>query len=267
MALLQVIANIAAPRIASAQYRLELQQTQLRLERSNKELQESLAQLAHNQTMMIESEKMAALGVLSAGIAHEINTPLGFAISNINIINHDYLPDITMRLNTLKKASPLTEELKNVVFDEELSFILNDLDQLTTETVKGLNSAKQIMLDLKRFSRNESDVHELSDINKGIQSTLNILRNELKDNCNVHLALNPLPETTVNMGKLNQVFMNLILKAKQSFDTTGDIYISTQVHEKNIVITIRDTGCGIPEADLKNIFTPFYTTKPIGEGT
>ncbi|WP_372769420.1 hypothetical protein, partial [Pseudoalteromonas sp.] len=69
------------------------------------------------------------------------------------------LPEITMRLNTLKKASPLTEELKNVVFDEELSFILNDLDQLTTETVKGLNSAKQIMLDLKRFSRNESDVH------------------------------------------------------------------------------------------------------------
>lgn len=267
MALLQVIANIAAPRIASAQYRLELQQTQLRLERSNKELQESLAQLAHNQTMMIESEKMAALGVLSAGIAHEINTPLGFAISNINTINHDYLPEITTRLNTLKNDPSITDELKNAVFDDELRFILSDLDELTAETVKGLNSAKQIMLDLKRFSRGESDVHELSDINKGIQSTLNILRNELKDNCKVHLALNPLPETTVNMGKLNQVFMNLILNAKQSFDSKGDIYISTKVHESNIVITIRDTGCGIPEADLKDIFTPFYTTKPIGEGT
>ncbi|MDE3272015.1 sensor histidine kinase [Pseudoalteromonas sp. G4] len=170
-------------------------------------------------------------------------------------------------MNTLKNDPSITEELKNAVFDDELSFILSDLDELTAETVKGLNSAKQIMLDLKRFSRGESDVHELSDINKGIQSTLNILRNELKDNCKVHLALNPLPETTVNMGKLNQVFMNLILNAKQSFDSKGDIYISTKVHENNIVITIRDTGCGIPEADLKDIFTPFYTTKPIGEGT
>ena len=267
MALLQVIANIAAPRIASAQYRLELQQTQLRLERSNRELQESLAQLAHNQSVMIESEKMAALGVLSASIAHEINTPLGFAISNINTIKQDYLPDIISRFTALKNDPSVSNEIKSRVFDDELTYILDDLTELTSETVNGLNSAKQIMLDLKRFSRGDSDVHELSDINKGIESTLNILRNELKDTCKVHLTLNPLPETTVNMSKLNQVFMNLIINAKQSFDGDGEIFIVSMVKEQNIVISIRDTGCGIPQADLKDIFTPFYTTKPIGEGT
>ena len=123
------------------------------------------------------------------------------------------------------------------------------------------------MLDLKRFTRDDSDIFILSDINKGIESTLNILRNELKTNCEVVLDLQPLPEVSVNIGKLNQVFMNLIMNAKQTISEQGSISISTKFVGNWVEIKVHDTGCGIPQPHLKDIFTPFYTTKPVGEGT
>jgi len=266
-ALLQVIANIAAPRIASARYQLKLKQTQLRLERSNQELKQSLNELAKNQSALIQAEKMASVGVLSAGIAHEINTPLGFSISNLNTVLEDFMPELTQVIQRVKLDPDLSVASRSLLYDEEFNYVLNDLSVLTQETLNGLKSAKQIMLDLKRFSRDDSDIFILSDINKGIESTLNILRNELKTSCEVTLDLQPLPEVSVNIGKLNQVFMNLIMNAKQAISEQGRISISTKFVGSWVEIKVHDTGCGIPQPHLKDIFTPFYTTKPVGEGT
>ena len=266
-ALLQVIANIAAPRIASARYQLKLKQTQLRLERSNQELKQSLNELAKNQSALIQAEKMASVGVLSAGIAHEINTPLGFSISNLNTVLEDFMPELTQVIHRVKLDPDLSVASRSLLYDEEFNYVLNDLSVLTQETLNGLKSAKQIMLDLKRFSRDDSDIFILSDINKGIESTLNILRNELKTSCEVTLDLQPLPEVSVNIGKLNQVFMNLIMNAKQAISEQGRISISTKFVGSWVEIKVHDTGCGIPQPHLKDIFTPFYTTKPVGEGT
>jgi signal transduction histidine kinase len=266
-ALLQVIANIASPRIASAQYQLKLKQTQVRLERSNNELKQSLNELAKNQAALIQSEKMASVGVLSAGIAHEINTPLGFSISNLNTVLEDFLPELTQVIHRVKADPDLPASSRALLYDDEFNYVLDDLSALTQETLNGLKSAKQIMLDLKRFSREDSDIFILSDINKGIESTLNILRNELKTDCEVTLDLHPLPEVSVNIGKLNQVFMNLIMNAKQAISERGKIAISTQFIDDWIEVKVSDTGCGIPKSHLKDIFTPFYTTKPVGEGT
>ena len=266
-ALLQVIANIAAPRIASARYQLKLKQTQLRLERSNQELKQSLDELAKNQSALIQAEKMASVGVLSAGIAHEINTPLGFSISNLNTVLEDFMPELTQVIQRVKLDPDLSVASRSLLYDEEFNYVLNDLSVLTQETLNGLKSAKQIMLDLKRFSRDDSDIFILSDINKGIESTLNILRNELKTSCEVTLDLQPLPEVSVNIGKLNQVFMNLIMNAKQAISEQGRISISTKFVGSWVEIKVHDTGCGIPQPHLNDIFTPFYTTKPVGEGT
>ena len=266
-ALLQVIANIAAPRIASARYQLKLKQTQLRLERSNQELKQSLNELAKNQSALIQAEKMASVGVLSAGIAHEINTPLGFSISNLNTVLEDFIPELTQVIQRVKLDPDLSVASRALLYDEKFNYVLDDLSILTQETLNGLKSAKQIMLDLKRFSRDDSDIFILSDINKGIESTLNILRNELKTNCEVVLDLQPLPEVSVNIGKLNQVFMNLIMNAKQAISEQGSISISTKFVGNWVEIKVHDTGCGIPQPHLKDIFTPFYTTKPVGEGT
>lgn len=266
-ALLQVIANIASPRIASAQYQLKLKQTQLRLERSNAELKQSLNELAKNQAALIQSEKMASVGVLSAGIAHEINTPLGFSISNLSTVLDDFIPELNHVIQRVKADPDLPESSRALLSDAEFNYVLNDLSALTKETLNGLKSAKQIMLDLKRFSREDSDIFIVSDINKGIESTLNILRNELKTNCEVTLDLTPLPEVSVNIGKLNQVFMNLIMNAKQAITQQGKILISSRYIKDWIEIKVIDTGCGIPPSHLNDIFTPFYTTKLVGEGT
>ena len=265
--LLQVIANIASPRIASAQYQLKLKQTQLRLERSNLELRDSLEKLARNQADLIASEKMASVGLLSAGIAHEINTPLGFSISNLTTLLNDYLPEIVTIFETVKKDKNLSLNNKNILEGEALNFVLEDIETLAKDTLSGLKSAKLIMRDLKQFSRSDTDIFEMANINDGIKATLNMLRNELKEKCTIDLTLEELPNTLVNSGKLNQVFLNLIVNAVQAINVSGKIKIKSYAQGENIFILVSDNGCGIPPDQINNIFTPFYTTKPIGEGT
>lgn len=265
-ALLQVIANIASPRIASAQYQQKLKRTQARLTQSNAKLSKSLNDLAVNQAALIASEKMATVGVLAAGVAHEINTPLGYSISNLNMLK-EYLADIERSFESLKAIPNLPSEAATIASDPELAYIISDANELTKQTLKGLVTAKNIMQDLKGFSRESVNTFTLSDVNQGIHATLNILRNELKDNCEVVLELANIPHIYANMGKLNQVFMNLIMNAKQAITEHGKITIRTEAQQNGVLIKVSDNGCGIDESHLKDIFTPFFTTKPLGEGT
>lgn len=265
-ALLQVIANIASPRIASAQYQQKLKRTQTRLTQTNEKLSNSLHELALRQAALIASEKMASVGVLAAGVAHEINTPLGYSISNLNMLN-EYLADIEHAFTSLKAIPNLPEHATSITHDAELDYIINDAKELTKQTLKGLITAKNIMLDLKGFSRESAHQFNLSDINQGIHATLNILKNELKDSCKIELELAEIPQIYANIGKLNQVFLNLIMNAKQAISEDGKIHISTAEQNGGIVIKVADNGCGIKKEHINDIFTPFFTTKPLGQGT
>lgn len=265
-ALLQVIANIASPRIASAQYQQKLKRTQTRLTQTNEKLSNSLHELALRQAALIASEKMASVGVLAAGVAHEINTPLGYSISNLNMLN-EYLADIEHAFTSLKAIPNLPEYATSITHDAELDYIINDAKELTKQTLKGLITAKNIMLDLKGFSRESAHQFNLSDINQGIHATLNILKNELKDSCKIELELAEIPQIYANIGKLNQVFLNLIMNAKQAISEDGKIHISTAEQNGGIVIKVADNGCGIKKEHINDIFTPFFTTKPLGQGT
>lgn len=265
-ALLQVIANIASPRIASAQYQQKLKRTQTRLTLTNEKLSNSLHELALRQAELIASEKMASVGVLAAGVAHEINTPLGYSISNLNMLT-EYLADIEHAFTSLKAIPNLPDHATRITHDTELDYIINDAKELTKQTLKGLITAKNIMLDLKGFSRESTHQFNLSDINQGIHATLNILKNELKDSCKIELELAEIPQIYANIGKLNQVFLNLIMNAKQAISEDGKIHISTAEQNGGIVIKVADNGCGIKQEHLNDIFTPFFTTKPLGQGT
>lgn len=264
--LLQVIANIASPRIASAKYYRTLQATQMQLTRSNKDLEAKMADLEHNQQSLVQSEKMASVGLLAAGIAHEINNPLGFSLSNLSTLK-EYIHEIREARKKIVDNPNIPEEHKYPLNNEDISYILDDLVELVNETTDGLISAKNIMSDLRNFARTGYEAFGFSDINEGLKTALNVLRNELKYHCEIFLELAELPEVFGDIGKLNQVFMNIILNASQACKESVIITIRTYADGNGVYIEIEDNGPGIPEENKTDIFSPFFTTKPVGQGT
>jgi len=267
--LLQVIANIAAPRIASAQYCSQLEKTQIQLEETNVELASSLRKLQKNQNALIQTEKMASIGVLASGVAHEINNPIGFIKSNLSILK-EYFEDIeSYYQDSLVNLTNDTQKTiqQHLAKKHDIDFLLSDIPPLLEGSIGGVDRVIEIVQNLKTFARVDQANRSLTDINEGIHATLNMVRNELKFNCNIHIDLEPLPKIMVYPGKLNQVVMNLLINAGQSIDEKGDVFIRTSVHNNSIVIDIEDTGSGIDSQHQSQIFTPFYTTKVIGEGT
>ena len=264
--LLQVIANIAAPRIASAQYCSELEKTQRQLEDANVELASSLRKLKENQNALIHTEKMASIGLLAAGVAHEINNPLGFSISNLSTFS-DYYSRITAMHETLLSHPSLPKDLKQQLSTCDYTHAIKDISSIADETSGGLFRIKNIVADLCGYVRNEDKCSGEFDINTTIKSTLNLLRGEIYERCDLKLSLGQLPSVYGNRSKIHQVFINIILNALQAIPKQGIIRIKTYLGKNYICIDITDNGIGINNENLKNIFTPFYTTKPIGEGT
>ena len=264
--LLQVIANIAAPRIASAQYCSQLEKTQRQLEEANVELESSLCKLKENQNALIHTEKMASIGLLAAGVAHEINNPLGFSISNLGTFA-DYYSRIAAMHETLLNHPSLPNDLKQQLLSCDYTQAIEDIASLANETNDGLFRIKNIVADLCGYVRNEDKCSNEFDINTTIKSTLNLLRGEIDECCDLELNLGQLPHIYGNKSKIHQVFINIILNALQAIPKQGIIKIKTYLGNNYACIDITDNGVGINNENLKNIFTPFYTTKPIGEGT
>ncbi|MDO9139984.1 MAG: PAS domain S-box protein [Methylobacter sp.] len=244
------------------------------LTRTNSELKTLNAKLEQAQSQLIQSEKMASIGILAAGIAHEINNPIGFIKSNIGSLEK-YVQDFLLVLNAYQNAEfrlqehkeffPEVHELKErTLFEYEKQDVL----ELLAETVGGLERITKIVTDLKGFARLESTVKwMMDDIHKGIESTLNVIWNELIYTCVVKKEYGPLPPVECVLPQLNQVFMNLLVNAAQAIESKGTITIRTGVAEDRIWIEISDTGKGIPPENIKAIFVPFFTTKPVGKGT
>ena len=243
----------------------KVQERTLELEKANNELKEA-------QAMMVHSEKMRSLGELVAGIAHEINNPINFIYGNIMILdkyNKDMFDLIEKYIENEESLAPEKrieiEKLKNEIY---IDFLKDDIKELIRSCVEGTERTKNIILDLKNFSRMEEMVMTQFDIPKEIDTTLNILNNKYKNRITVHKNYEEnLPKIEAYGGQLNQVFMNILDNAAAAIEGNGDVYIDVKRLGDNVEIKFKDTGKGIKKENLSKVFDPFFTTKPVGQGT
>ncbi|MFT5451221.1 MAG: two-component system NtrC family sensor kinase [Enterobacterales bacterium] len=225
------------------------------------------------QQQLLQSEKLASIGQLAAGVAHEINNPIGFINSNINSLQRY----VTGMLELLVAYAPLDTEIKdeatlakiNQIKDSiDFDYLKTDIKDLLSESLDGVGRVKKIIQDLKDFSRVDSAEFEWSDLHQGLDSTLNMVQNEIKYKAEVIKEYGELPEVECVGAQINQVFMNLLVNAAHAINEHGTITIRTSTCDNDKVqIEISDTGNGISKEHLNKIFDPFFTTKPVGKGT
>ena len=233
----------------------ELETLSREIYQKNEELSQLNADLLRNQAQLVQSEKLATVGQLASGVAHEINNPLGFSLSNLSTLR-DYVAELTN----------LVADEQRLVTDQT-KLMLEDLPILIEETVDGLHSIQSIVNDLRNYSRDAGDQFSQTDVEACIGSTLNMLRNQITPEFDIKVSLDNLPLIDANPGKLNQVFSNLIINAIQAMPAGGEISIDGEADADGLIVRIKDTGPGIPDEILSTLFEPFHTTKPVGEGT
>ena len=239
--------------------------------KENQSLKETVQQLQETQQQLIRSEKLASIGRLSAGIAHEINNPVGFVSSNSTSLL-GYIGRIKEILKMYRigiKPEMISRREKQL----KIEFILDDIDKLIMENIEGLARITNIVSNLKKFSR-ETDIEEFisSDINDGIRSVLILIKNEAKYYADIITEYGDIGQIQCNISELNQIFLNIIINAVQAIKEQerkekGIITIKTTKDSEWIYITITDDGPGIPLEIREKIFDPFFTTKPVGTGT
>ncbi|MDP4028568.1 MAG: ATP-binding protein [Gallionella sp.] len=240
----------------------------------NAQLTEANQQLKQAQNQLLQSEKMAAIGNLAAGVAHEINNPIGYVNSNLGTLEK-YLADIFAVLNKyetvetlLDQDNPQLEELRQLKKKIDVGYIREDTKALLTESRQGLERVKRIVLDLKNFSRAATEEQwAQADLNQGMEATLNVIWNELKYKCEVVKEYGQLPGIYCLPAQLGQVFLNLLVNAAQAIETRGKITIRTGQEGDRVWVEVSDTGKGIPPENIPHLFEPFFTTKPVGQGT
>ncbi len=233
----------------------------------NKRLEE-----AHNQ--LLQSEKMASIGQLAAGVAHELNNPIGFVRSNLSTLDN-YISDLMSILEAYESAAsageaPALTQQTVVRLKEacDFDFIRQDIGPLMLESRDGLMRVRKIVQDLKSFSHVSEQEWSWADLHAGLDTTLNIVRNELKYKCTIVKDYGELPEVYCIISQLNQVFMNLLVNAGQAIESQGTVTIRTaRCGHDEVMVEISDTGKGIAPEHLTRIFDPFFTTKPVGSGT
>lgn len=248
------------------------------LSEKNHALLQSNADLKDAQSKLLHAEKMASVGQLAAGIAHEVNNPIGFVGSNLNTLK-DYIGYYQLILVNLDKLyisndenerTKLIEELKVMAELHDLSFINEDITSLINESLDGVKHISEIVKGLRLFSRVDTEDKQLSDINQVIRTTLTMVNNKLKYNCDVEVELGAVELTLINVSQISQILTNLLINAAHAIEVTkrrGKITVRSEQTDKYVVVSIRDNGCGIADEDMDKLFTPFFTTKPAGEGT
>jgi len=254
----------------------------------NNELENTLALLKEAQMHLVQEDKMASVGQLSAGIAHEINNPLGFVSSNFNTLKKyvyklkEYIFEIKelkhiLETSNLPSLSSEIEKINKLEEKNKLNYIMADLEDLYKDTEDGLNRIKKIVATLKNFAHESTnDSFEDYSLNEGIEDTLIIAKNELKYNTAVNTnLLDTLPLIKANPSEINQVLLNIIINSSHAIkeknleysEFFGEITISTWNDIGHVYCCIKDNGIGIKQENLTKVFNPFFTTKPVGKGT
>ncbi|MFO1371525.1 MAG: CHASE2 domain-containing protein [Candidatus Competibacteraceae bacterium] len=236
----------------------------------HQQLEVTYQDLAHTQEQLIQSAKMASLGLLVAGVAHELNNPISFVCSNL-----EFIEEYTERFASIIEAYESTDlpetpsrrrgDLRSKT--AKFSTTLNTLRELIASCKEGTDRVKKIVVDLRAFSRTDDIGLVWADLNEGIESTLTLLTKEYKDRITIHRDYGNLPKIECHPGQINQVIMNLLQNAVQAITNKGDVWIKTELNGAQAKIVIRDNGAGITEEHLAKIFDPFFTTKPVGTGT
>ena len=226
------------------------------------------------ESQLVQSEKLASLGQLAAGVAHEINNPIGFISSNLGTLDGYFqqlqeMLDAYGQAETLIQAGEWAERLQQVRERIELDFLREDIPLLIKESKDGINRVGRIVRDLKDFSRVDANQEwQWINLQQGIESTLNIVANELKYKADVLKEYQVLPDIECLPSQINQVFMNLIVNASQAIGPErGTLTLRTGHAAQSVWIEVQDTGSGIAPQNLQKIFDPFFTTKPVGQGT
>ncbi|HSG21651.1 MAG TPA: ATP-binding protein, partial [Azonexus sp.] len=226
---------------------------------------------AHNQ--LLQSEKMASIGQLAAGIAHELNNPIGFVHSNLGTLD-GYVRDLMEIIAAYEllagtaAENPLLGKIRVLYEERDFAYIRDDIAQLMHESKDGLGRVRRIVQDLKNFSHVSEQEWQWADLHEGLDSTLNIVWNELKYKCKVVKEYGELPKVHCMISQLNQVFMNLLVNASHAIETQGTVTLRTRcLGDNEVCIEVIDSGKGIAPEHLTRIFEPFFTTKPVGKGT
>ena len=243
-------------------------------------LKEVNGRLSHAQDKLVQSEKLASIGQLAAGVAHEINNPIGYIFSNFGTLEK-YLASLFEMLAGYEAAEtelahlPIGVTLKALRERIELDFLKEDIPTLMAESKEGITRVRKIVQDLKDFSR--VDAHQewiYSDLHQGIDSTLNIVNNEVKYKAEVVKEYGNLPDVYCLPSELNQVFMNLLVNAAHAITAErGLITIRSGTNppsgaaQASVWVEVADNGAGISKENISRIFDPFFTTKPVGKGT
>jgi PAS domain S-box-containing protein len=265
---LAVARNITERKEAENQVRETLDD----LGRANRELKEVNEQLVRTQAQLVQSEKMASIGQLAAGVAHEINNPVGFIHSNFGALE-EYFSAIATVLREYEQAeSELSEQareqIKRAKEQSDFAYAIEDIGATLKESRDGLMRLKKIVQDLKDFAHmDRQDVWTHEDLHNGLESTLNVVWNELKYKCVVEKHYGNLPQVECIISQINQVFMNLLVNAAQAIDKQGVITLRSGTEGEQVWFEVADTGKGIEPEHMSRIFDPFFTTKPVGKGT
>jgi signal transduction histidine kinase len=272
---LQVDETITALRHLNRQLGLEIEErfaAEDALAERNTELESVNQKLAGAQSQLLQSERLAAVGQLAAGVAHEINNPIAFVRSNLSSLG-TYVKNILALLDAYEQiesapdsqaiARRTLEQLKRSI---NLSFLREDIPSLLTESTDGLTRVENIVRDLKGFSHLDQAQWQSIDIHLGLESTLNVAAHEINSKADIVREYADLPAIQCLPAQINQVFLNLLINATQALDGRGTITVRTGRDENSIWVEIADTGKGIEPAYLSRIFDPFFTTKPVGTG-
>lgn len=263
--------------LARVHTQLELKRARDGLRDQNAYLESEVArrmkEIQQVQIQLLQSEKMAAIGQLATGIAHEINNPVGFVTSNLGTLDN-YKQDILEILDAyaaLEDACAPDEaallKIRALKQQKDIGFIRTDIGQLIKESRNGMARVAKIVIDLKDFAHAGNKEWLWADLNSGLDSTLNIVWNEIKYHCTLNKAYGDLPKVYCIPSQINQVLMNLLVNAAQAIPEKGEITLRTGQMGDEVFIAISDTGGGIPAENLSRIFEPFFTTKPVGKGT
>jgi signal transduction histidine kinase len=238
------------------------------------ELVQANQRLSDMQLQLLQSEKMASIGQLASGVAHEINNPIGFVKSNLGSLAGyvDSLLEIVRAYEQVERlhgeaVEPALQAIEQRKKDIDYAYVVEDVRKLIDESVEGVQRVSQIVLDLKNFSRTGDVSAQPADLQAGIESTINVVWNQLKYKVDVVREYAPLPLVSCVASQINQVVMNLLTNAEQAISGRGTITVRTGVQADTVWFEVQDTGCGIAPDKQARIFEPFYTSKPVGQGT